>query len=120
MSNKMRKRLWPASLVMAVAIIGVVAASLMVASSPTNTQAHDGATGDAHCEGLNDFVQDLHDAGADGHTCDNPPQEVPPTLGNGGSTNVNATKPSAPAMMSISHGPPTTRRAPCCRATGSS
>ncbi len=74
MSNKTRKRLWPASLVMAVAIIGVVAAFLMVASSPTNTQAHDGETGAAHCEGLNEFLQDLHDASAGDHTCDNPPQ----------------------------------------------
>ena len=75
MSNKTRKRLWPASLVMAVAIIGVVAAFLMVASSPSNTQAHDGETGAAHCEGLNDFLQDLHDASAGDHTCDNPPTE---------------------------------------------
>ena len=74
MSNKTRKRLWPASLVMAVAIVGVVAAFLMMASSPTNTQAHDGETGAAHCEGLNQFLQDLHDASAGDHTCDNPPQ----------------------------------------------
>ena len=79
MSNKTRKRLWPVSLVMAVAVVGVVAAFLMVASSPTSTQAHDGATGAAHCEGLNEFLQDLHDAGAAGdHTCDNPPTATAP------------------------------------------
>ena len=78
MSNKTRKRLWPVSLVMAVAVVGVVAAFLMVASSPTSTQAHDGATGAAHCQGMNDFLQDLHDAAAAGdHTCDDPPTPEP-------------------------------------------
>ena len=78
MSNKTRKRLWPVSLVMAVAVVGVVAAFLMVASSPTSTQAHEGATGTAHCQGMNDFLQDLHDAAAAGdHTCDNPPTPEP-------------------------------------------
>ena len=75
MSNKTRKRLWPVSLVMAVAIVGVLAAFLMVASSPSSTQAHEGATGDAHCDGIPPGVaQDLHDATAGDHTCDNPPQ----------------------------------------------
>ena len=84
MSNKTRKRLWPVSLVMAVAVVGVVAAFLMVASSPNSAQAHGGATGDAHCQGMNDFLQDLHDAAAAGdHTCDDPPTPEPtepPTL----------------------------------------
>ena len=77
MSNKTRKRLWPVSLVMAVAIVGVLAAFLMVASSPSSTEAHDPdppVYGDAHCSD-NALLRDLHDATAEGHTCDNPPQE---------------------------------------------
>ena len=78
MSNKTRKRLWPVSLVMALAIVGIAAAFLMVASSPSSAQAHDGASGAAHCEGLNDFLQDLHDVAAGGdHTCDDPPTATP-------------------------------------------
>ena len=81
MSNKTRKRLWPVSLVMAIAIVGVLAAFLMVASSPSSTQAHDGATGDAHCAGLNDFLQELHDGAATDHTCDDPPMNAAPEPG---------------------------------------
>ena len=68
MSNKTRKRLWPVSLVMALAIVGVLAAFLMVASSPSSTQAHDGAAGSTHCDDLDQFGQLLHDSLND-HTC---------------------------------------------------
>ena len=70
MTNKTRKRLWPVSLVMAVAIVGVMAAFLMVASSPTaSIEAHDnGVAGNTHCDDLDQFGQLLHDSLND-HTC---------------------------------------------------
>ena len=79
MTNKTRKRLWPVSLVMAVAVIGVVAAFLMVASSPTNTQAHDGASGSTHCDDLGFIGSIAHDENPDNdHTCATGPSAPPP------------------------------------------
>ena len=71
MTNKTRKRLWPVSLVMAIAVVGVVAAFLMVASSPTNTQAHDGASGSTHCDDLGTLGKIAHDEDPSNHpnTC---------------------------------------------------
>ena len=40
MSNKTRKHIWPVSLVMSIAIIGALAAFLVLASNPGDTQAH--------------------------------------------------------------------------------
>ena len=51
MSNKTRKRIWPVSLVMAVAIVGIAAAFLTDAGRlpRRGTQAHDGASGSTQC-----------------------------------------------------------------------
>ena len=79
MTSKTRKRLWPASLVMAVAVIGVLAAFLMVASSPTSTQAHDGATGSTHCDDLTTLGRIAHDADPQNdHDCATGPTATPP------------------------------------------
>ncbi len=69
MSNKTRKRLWPASLVMAVAIVGVLAAFLALGTTPANTEAHDGASGPSHCAAIPADLQPLHDALAADHDC---------------------------------------------------
>ncbi len=80
MTNKTRKRLWPVSLVMAVAVVGVVAAFLMLASSPTNTQAHDGASGSAHCDDLSTLGRIAHDNDPQNdHDCATGPAAPPPT-----------------------------------------
>ena len=81
MSNKTRKRLWPVSLVMALAVVGIAAAFLVVTSSPSNTQAHDGATGSTHCDDIPaGLLQDIHDATYD-HDCDTGPSATPtPTI----------------------------------------
>lgn len=79
MSNKSRKRLWPVSLVLAVAIVGVAAAFLMVASSTSSTQAHDGVAGSTHCDDLDQFGQLLHDALND-HNCAEGQTAPPPTI----------------------------------------
>ena len=78
MSNKTRKRIWPAALVMSLGIVGVLAAFLVLAANPVATNAHDGATGAAHCD---DFPSDIagniaHEISGADHDCDNPP--MPP------------------------------------------
>ena len=76
MTNKTRKRLWPVSLVMAIAVIGVVAAFLVVASYPTNTQAHDGASGSTHCDDLGTLGKIAHDEDTNNdHDCATGPAE---------------------------------------------
>ena len=78
MSNKTRKHIWPVSLVMSIAIVGALAAFLVLAGNPGAIDAHDGSATD-HCAGQNAFA---HDIAADlsgkknqdgsAHTCDNP------------------------------------------------
>ncbi len=81
MTSKTRKRLWPVSLVMAIAVVGVVAAFLMVASSPTNTQAHDGVSGSGHCDDLGFIGRIAHDEDPNNdHDCATGPAEPPPTI----------------------------------------
>ena len=88
MANKTRKRLWPVSLVMAVAVVGVVAAFLMMASSPTNTQAHDGASGSTHCDDLGFIGSIAHDEDPNNdHDCATGPTAPPP---------IDPTDPMAP------------------------
>lgn len=45
MSNKTRKRIWPVSLVMSIAIVGALAAFLVLAANPGASQAHPGDEG---------------------------------------------------------------------------
>ena len=82
MINKTRKRLWPVSLVMAIAVVGVLAAFLMLASSPTNTQAHDnGVSGSTHCDDLGTLGKIAHDEDPNNdHTCATGNTEPPPTI----------------------------------------
>ena len=85
MSNKTRKRLWPASLVMAVAIVGVLAVFLALGTSPADTEAHDGVSGTAHCDAIPQDLHPLHDALADSHDCatgpSGPPNQAPVLTG---------------------------------------
>ena len=60
MSNKTRKHIWPVSLVMSIAIIGALAAFLVLAGNPGATDAHGGTPHD--CSGLSAANQGLHDA----------------------------------------------------------
>ena len=64
---------------MAVAVIGVVAAFLMLASSPANTQAHDGVSGSGHCDDLGFIGKIAHDEDPNNdHDCATGPQATPP------------------------------------------
>ena len=70
MINKTRKHIWSVSLVMSIAIIGALAAFIVLASNPRDTQAHgEYVEGDDHCPRIADEI--AHDEGMDfDHTCD--------------------------------------------------
>ena len=79
MSNKTRKHIWPVSLVMSIAIIGVLAAFLVLASNPGETQAHgEWVEGEDHCPAVSDEI--AHDIGGSAfdHTCTEGPMEPEP------------------------------------------
>ena len=48
MISKVRKRIWPVSLVVSIGIVGVLAAFLVLAANPAATQAHDPGDGETH------------------------------------------------------------------------
>ena len=93
MNSKTRKHIWPMSLVMSIAIIGALAAFLVLTSNPGVTGAH-GGDQDPHCSTV-PVDRIAHDVAAgiagttnaDGsaHTCDNPGTDdvVDPGNGNG-------------------------------------
>ena len=62
MSNKTRKRIWPASLVVALAIVGALAALVVLSASPGSTSAHtpDGDH-DQACMDMTPMEVDQHD-----------------------------------------------------------
>ena len=55
MINKTRKRIWPVSLMMAIAVVGVLTAFAVMAVTPNGANAHEGATDSTHCDDLNDL-----------------------------------------------------------------
>ena len=60
MSKKTRKHIWPVSLVMSIAIVGALAAFIVLATNPGSSSAHGGTPHD--CSGLSATNQGLHDA----------------------------------------------------------
>ena len=61
MSNKARKHIWPVSLVMSIAIIGALAAFLVLAGNPGPTMAHGGvADHAATCNAMTDAERRQH------------------------------------------------------------
>ena len=69
MSNKTRKRIWSMSLVMSVAIIGVLAAIVVLANNPGSTAAHGGEV-ENHCDDLASAGGPFQQAGIDQHDDD--------------------------------------------------
>ena len=89
MSYKTRKHIWPVSLVMSIAIIGALAALLVLAANPGGTQAHPGdeAAHRAHCATLGVIDRAVHDGinSPSGVDCADLTTD-PGTGGNGGTT----------------------------------
>ena len=71
MSKKTRRHIWPVSLVMSIAIVGALAAFIVLATNPGSSSAHGGTPHD--CSGLSLANQGLHDAFADRQTTPSAP-----------------------------------------------
>ena len=82
MRNKTRRHVWPMSLVMSLAIIGTLAAFLVLAANPGPTNAHgEFVDGEDHCPKIADGV--AHDEGTFDHTCTTGPADSGNGNGNG-------------------------------------
>ena len=122
MSNKARKRIWSMSLVMSIAIIGTLAAFVVLANNPGSTAAHGGSVQN-HCDELAShgglFQQDgidQHDddweMNPDGpHTCadgaGNPDDTTDTGNGNGNGMmddRMHAAMPTAYALQALDNG----------------
>ena len=74
MSNKTRKHIWPMSLVMSIAIIGALAAFIVLAANPGATNAHGvWVDGEDHCPRIADEI--AHEQGTFDHTCTTGPSD---------------------------------------------
>ena len=94
MNSRTRKHIWPMSLVMSIAIIGALAAFLVLTSNPGVTGAH-GGDQDPHCSTVpaeqvahNVAAEFVGTTNADGsaHTCANPGGATSPGTGTGTGT----------------------------------
>ena len=90
MRNKTRKHIWPVSLVMSIAIIGALAAFLVLANNPGATMAHGDVTDhDAACAAMTEEERRTHNASAileNEEVCDG--ATSPGNGGNGGNGTV--------------------------------
>ena len=76
MRNKTRKHIWPMSLVMSIAIIGALAAFLVLAANPGPTNAHgEFVDGEGHCPRIADEIAHDQGMGFD-HTCTTGPTDT--------------------------------------------
>ena len=98
MTNKTRKHIWPVSLMMSIAIIGALAAFLVLANNPGVTMAHDSGeiNHDVACDAMTDAELKAHNAAAflEGEALCDSTNGNGDANGNGGMTGDNA--PSAP------------------------
>ncbi len=62
MSNKTRKHIRLGALALSLAIVGVLAAFVVLAGNPATTAAHSGGAAGSHCEGESDAFKNSHDA----------------------------------------------------------
>ena len=95
MTNKTRKHIWPGALVMSIAIVGFLAAFVVLANNPGAAMAHEDADHAAACEALTDAQRARHDAAASAlgqETCGTggtpPPQQAQPSVGGAPSSYV--------------------------------
>ena len=100
MSNKTRKHIWPVSLVMSIAIVGALAAFLVLAGNPGETQAHGAGDhpnqGWPACADMTDAQRAIHDGihtnvGAHGTMDPCPDTTNGGNGGNGGNGQMGAT-----------------------------
>ena len=79
MSNKTRKHIWPGAVMASLAVVGVLAALLVLAWNPGVTDAHGGGTAADHCSDISNIAHDvaaeiagtMNADGSGQHSCDN-------------------------------------------------
>ena len=79
MTNKTRKHIWPGGLLTALAVVGLLAVIVVLASNPGAAMAHGG--GDDHaaaCEAMTEDQQARHDAAADQFGGEKCQEDAPP------------------------------------------
>ena len=62
MINRTRKHIWPGVLVMSIAMVGLLAAFVVLANNPGGAAAHDAADHATDCAGMSDRERAVHDA----------------------------------------------------------
>ena len=114
MSKKTRKHIWPGALVASLAIVGVLAALLVLTWNPMVTDAHGGGTAANHCSDINNLAHDVAaeiagttNANGSDHTCANPggagtPDTGTPGTGTPGTTTPGTTTPAVTMLESSS------------------
>ena len=101
MSKKTRKHIWPVSLAMSIAIVGALAAFIVLATNPGSSSAHGGTPHD--CSGMGDAAQGVHDAFAasDDPKCSDTDTDTDTGNGQMGSTDDAFSTGSTSASASI-------------------
>ena len=114
MSNKTRKHIRSGGLVATLAIVGVLAALLVLTWNPVATEAHDGGTATDHCSAIpvdiiaHDVAANLAGTtNADGsaHTCANPGDAAGTTHRTGTGGTGGTTTPAAGDMITVRAAP---------------
>ena len=100
MTDKTRKRIWQGSLVMSVAIVGVLAAFIVLANNPGSTAAHGGSVTN-HCDDRATEGTSFQQSGRDQHDKDAAASANPHTCADG-SGNPDDTDMDMDAMKSAS------------------
>ncbi len=108
MSNKTRKHIWPGALVLSLAIVGVLAAFIVLAGNPASTAAHSGGAAGSHCTGESEAFQNAHDALAPAAhpKCADDMDPSPTTPSNGTGTTEPATGDTIASDSTTSSGAP--------------
>ena len=106
MSNKTRKRIWPVSLVMSIAIVGALAAFLVLAGNPGNTQAHGAGDhpnqGWPACADMTEAQRGIHNGLHAQLSIHGTMDPCPDTTNGGGNGNGNGNGDMTPAGVSTS------------------
>ena len=98
MSKKTRRHIWPVSLVMSIAIVGALAAFIVLATNPGSSSAHGGTPHD--CSDMSEAAQGLHDAFVDP---DHPKcSDTDTDTGNGDGTNGGGDETTPSPLVSSS------------------
>ena len=89
MRNKTRKHIWPGVLVMSIAMVGLLAALVVLVNNPGGAAAHDAADHAADCEKMSDRERATHNQLYPDAPCEEGP--VPGGNGDDGNGNGNGT-----------------------------